>query len=395
MTGALQANSLQRQYLRWSVVATVVAVIPLAVYHWHWASTILIEPTMFAIVTFCLTALLAWILYNVFDPATEAFVVSWFVVAFVCYLVLVIFVRPEVYGPDSSVVAQSSISYPLGRHLFGVGVAGVAGVALDLLGKQATAEYPSLLGPLATHKRLVLVGVLLVPFLIAGVSFATPPGTAIDDAEPEWGTYPLGDETVIDSTDRIDLYAFEVTLSLDDAAQRLVLETPSGESRSVLITPEDASRGADTAFVRAMAGDERSHELGTYTVTVESIWGQTLDRETIDIEREPALEMTAVDVSDESGTTFLLETQYTSEFPVLLQPFGTEYAIREEPGLELEHHALGEFLEDGESIERETTVVDADGEPVSLEPGTYTVDAEYSMIGWSLAIDSEFTLDVP
>lgn len=144
-----------------------------------------------------------------------------------------------------------------------------------------------------------------------------------------------------------------------------------------------------------MAGDERSHELGTYTVTVESIWGQTLDRETIDIEREPALEMTAVDVSDESGTTFLLETQYTSEFPVLLQPFGTEYAIREEPGLELEHHALGEFLEDGESIERETTVVDVDGEPVSLEPGTYTVDAEYSMIGWSLAIDSEFTLDVP
>lgn len=185
MTGALQANSLQRQYLRWSVVATVVAVIPLAVYHWHWASTILIEPTMFAIVTFCLTALLAWILYNVFDPATEAFVVSWFVVAFVCYLVLVIFVRPEVDGLDSSVVGQSSISYPLGRHLFGVGVAGVAGVALDLFGKQATAEYPSLLGPLATHKRLVLVGVLLVPFLIAGVSFATPPGTAIDDAEPE------------------------------------------------------------------------------------------------------------------------------------------------------------------------------------------------------------------
>lgn len=359
-----------------TVLAALLVVLPVVGYHQSDPLFALVDPEAFLAVSFLATMLLTWFIATTLAPDRAEFAFVWLIIP----LVTLPFVQ-QIWFPG-----WETSPYPVIGHAIIMIGAGLLGVGLDVAAKHLTGRFHGYLSPIATHKLLLIAIVLLVPIAAAGYSYATPPETTVTDIDP---VFACGD--LEDYPDRVAgefcpvglIHSFAIGLEPSPNTQLISVETPGGATFERWFDPVEM-RG-ETATVFLPAQSVGMYETGTYTVRIESIWGQTVDVRTVDIDRHPTFSIEVVEVRNAAVTEFDMAGTYAGDFAIDLDPFVT---VRGDLDIEVDRP----FSFDGDGTDTVTaTVVDDEGEPTRLDPGVYTVDLWFRPID----VTQNFTIEVP
>lgn len=365
-------NQFHRQLAGWGTAAAVVTLLPAMVYVWYWPVSVVLEPDAFVLLSGFAAMGVAWLGRRTVSPDLEAYVVGWFGVPIAVYLL-----TAWVWSVAVSIPAFVE-GYPFGLHAFAVAFAAIGGYALDHATEQLLEAFPGAIGPIARHKLIVGAIILLGVTSLVGLSVATPADTTIEEAEPAF--FGLSADTDINDNRldhpyifSFDQYAMAVLLDIDPAIQRVVVETPSGETFDQVLSRDVPETDQGVVVVQANPYGEGAYELGIYTIRIESAWGQTLDETTVEI-TEPANVTAAVtEVREENGTLVDIELAYTGDFPTYFQLTSPTVEVEGSNATLVVDDTFSGLVTDSETVTTSLRSVDEDGEPVQLDPGTYTL----------------------
>ena len=389
-------DELTPAYLGWGIAISVLVSIPTVLYG-HWAVSFMFTPMAFLFVSLVGFTLLSWAIFAVIDPQWEPFVVTWSLVPIGLYVVF-LFTGHLI----ANIGWGLGVDYPLGYQALAMPFAVGAGYTLSRAGAELAATYPRIGRPIAEHQVVVLVLLLLIPVAFAGVAIATPPDTSIEDVEPGfdiWTADDEHDETLLQHSFSDMDYTIGVTLSLEAETQRVVVETPGGDTFFEPIAHDATETDEARIFVRAKAADRGTYETGTYTIRLESIWGQTLDETTLEVDEEPSLTTTETNVThEEDGTTARIAFEYHGDFPTYFG--GTTYPFVEiEEGTDIDAtagtHLWGPVMP-GDERTLEIIFTDADGDRITLSQGSYELSIRKT-VGTANVDDFQqnVTIDLP
>lgn len=353
------------------------AIAPVLLFHLFEPIFYLLDPYYFLALSGLGVALVSWFLFVLLRPDLAEYGLSWLIVPLPAVVVLhVVFFPGWRLSP-----------YPVNAQGFVTVAAGLLGIGLAYLGAHLVRRRPAVLGPVAEHKLAIILLVTLVPMAAVGVSYVDTPATEITGVDPVFscgddGAYP---DRISDGGCQPGLrHAFAIGLAPDAQPQRVTVTTPDGLVFQRWFDGDELDRTSATVFLPAESGRTR-YALGTYEVTVSSIWGEVIDRRTVEIDREPSVAVSFAGVVDRDPTRIAVEVNYTGDFWIELDPFSTQ---RGDVALRFDEDLT--FPEDGTRTVT-ATVVDRRGQPVDLEPGSYDVELSFRRID---AIRG-FTFDVP
>lgn len=254
----------------------------------------------------------------------------------------------------------------------------LAGLALHQGNAVLPKRYPTILEPVVEAKwwLLLIAGIFVVGF--GAFQIATAPTPSVADVEP--------------GSDRSSM-ALEVELATDPAHYRVVIETPTGERFDEWIAPSEFRDERGQTSVQ-IARPNVAPPPGTYQLTVETIFGQTVQATDLTFEDGPEVVVSGVSF-DEDGSIVTIELENTGDLPAPLWDHelyidGKSHRVSEDypavkqilPGQtteiegEIGHHPHGEL------------------ETVTLEPGTYEIRFELRATNRTLATFID-TVEIP
>lgn len=385
-----------RAYLLWAIPITLLTWLPPVLYD-HWAVSLLFAPEALLLISLLTFLILTWAILAFIEPARDPFIVTWSVIPIASYL-LVAFAMPLFLGVELT----HGIAYPIGMQAIVMPMVLGVGFLMVRVSPNLTSTYPDLADQVNRFRVPILILIVLIPVVIVGVAFATPADTTIDNVEPGfnyWTASGLVENPLSAHSFSGQEYTLAVTLDLDEATQRVVVENPEGERFYQPIPSSAAGEEAATVYVQANPYDRDTFATGTYTISVESIWGQTLDEKTLEVEQPASLDTVDTEVtSDGEGTVVAIDFEYAGDFP-------THFAVStNKPTIESDDitaDAVGYTLvwgtvSDGDERDLEIMFYDDDDNRVALEPGTYELTITKSVRTANVDdFEQTITIEVP
>lgn len=344
----------------------VLTLAPVWIYHEVEFMVHIVDPWFALTVSAIAVAFLSWFTLSLLGGDRAEYFLLWLIIPIVLIFIVRVFVFPEwAAGP-----------YPINEHPFAIMIGGFLGIALEFIGINVAKEFDSYLEPVVRHKAILIVILLLIPIGLVGISYATPDEASINSVDPVFGCSGEYPDRIDGGTCPLGLsHGFAVNVEPDGDALRMTVETPSGSVNEAWFTGDEMDRDSATVFLLAHTIVVEPPEVGTYTITIENKWGDTLDQTTFEIENLSAASITDVTVVDAEAGLVDITAEYEGDFRIEMSPL-----LHYDSETQIEFHE--NFFFDGPGTDTvRATVVDDDDNPLSLEPGEYTIDVMFDRIG--------------
>lgn len=361
----------------------IVLIVALPVYAYHQLEPIyeLVHYETYLALSFLATVILTWFIGVIVEPPRAEHVLTWLMVP-----MLTVTALQAVWFPEWEISA-----YPHIAHGFVMIGAGLIGITVDHFASKVSKQHADALKPVLEHKVvLIAIIVLVIPLGLTGLSYAITPDSQVNHIDPVFScgdvdSYenPIGDDDCPPGLQ----HTFAIEIDADAFPHKVIVESPQGEQRVDWMTRSQMSDGTVTVFMPITHA--YPFDLGEYTVRLETIWGQTVDEATIDIDTQPDIQIEEVTVHEDSnGTTFDLKASYSGDFA-------------HEPRMRIT--IRGDLQDDDIAFNRSFsfngtgtdtisgTVIDEDGQARDLEPGSYEAELRFRDID----VTRSFVIEIP
>lgn len=362
-----------------AVVVAGLSIVTMLVYYGFDPLVVLVDPDTVLAVSFVSVLLLSWFLLSVLDTDRIEYLVIWVVVPMTAVTVTRVVFYPE-WGAGP---------YNVHAHPFVVSAAGLLGVGMERAASRIISNHRDRLEPLIKYRAVLMLLILIGPAAFFGMTYFSTPDVTITSTDPGFacGDVEAYDDRLADGNNcPIGLiHTVAIGLEPDGNAIRLVMETPSGVEIDRWFSPDEMDRESVTIFLSAHAHITAPPEKGTYTVYVESIRGDRIDETTFEISQLSSASVTDVAVVGTDPTMVDITIAYEGDFVIELDPIAMHFS-----DVRLDFHDPLTFDGTGTETVR-ATIVDREGEPRTLEPGTYTMDILFERVDGRVIYD----FDVP
>ena len=347
-----------------AVVIALVSVLPMLLFYAYEPSVHLIDPELALGMSVFGIALISWFTQSVIRADWAEIAFTWLVIPLVSVFIVRVVIYPE-WGAGP---------YPINVHPFAMVTAGLIGIGLAFGATYLAVRYEDELWPIIKYKLVFMAVILLmfatiVPIALVGQGVYSTSDTSITGIDPVFSCgEPGAYEDIFDDEECPLAHRFAVGIQTDGDPLRVVIETPSGVQHEYWFGQDELNQPTTTLFLRPYSSPFESPEVGTYTIWVESVWGNIITESTHELEHPSSASVTEISIVDAEAGLLDVTVEYTGEFQMRLDP---DTAFQSELQLEFDE----EFNYNGPGTDTvRATVIDEDGEAIALEPGTYDID---------------------